>query len=174
VIVTKAEKQHYLLVGCIFVAEESTLVTTILGSCVSVCLWDSIKKIGGINHYMLPFWNGEGLASPKYGNIAIMRMIERMMALGSSQNSLKAKIFGGGEVFRVTSAAMHIGQRNIQLARELLEEVGIPIINSDVGGPTGRKIMYDTGTGDVFVKKLAKPLDDIVTPTMKKNFSVTC
>ena len=59
-----------------------TVVTTILGSCVSVCFSDPVMKMGGINHYMLPYWNGQGLASPKFGNIAIEKLLEKMISMG--------------------------------------------------------------------------------------------
>ncbi len=60
------ENTHYLHPGNLFAHRTPHIVTTILGSCVAVCLWDPINNIGGINHYMLPLWNGEGLPVPKY------------------------------------------------------------------------------------------------------------
>lgn len=147
--------------GSIFVHQEAYIVTTVLGSCVSVCLWDPAKKIGGINHYMLPFWNGEGLASPKYGSIAIPKMIEKMIELGTLKRNLQAKIFGGGEVFGKPNAVMNIGERNIFFAQSVLEREHIPIISADVGGKTGRKIVYDLYTGCVLVKKLNTQIDDV-------------
>jgi len=155
------DNTHYLLPGNLFANREPHVVTTVLGSCVSVCLWDPITKVGGINHFMLPFWNGEGLASPKYGNIAIIKLIEKMLELGCEKRNLRAKIFGGGEMFRVSNAVMNIGERNIQLALEILKEEKIPIIASDVAGKTGRKILYDTGTGGISMKRLAKMIDDV-------------
>jgi chemotaxis protein CheD len=157
----KNNKQYYLMSGSIFVPEEAYLVMTVLGSCVSVCLWDSVKKIGGINHYMLPFWNGEGLASPKYGTIAIPKLLEKMIGLGAVKRNLQAKIFGGGEVFGKPNAVMNIGARNILIAQSVLEREHIPIVSADVGGKTGRKIVYDLVTGSVFVKKLNTQIDDI-------------
>jgi chemotaxis protein CheD len=157
----KIDKQHFLMSGNIFVHEDPYIITTVLGSCVSVCLWDSLTKIGGINHYMLPFWNGEGLASPKYGSIAIPKMVDKMVELGSAKRNLRAKIFGGGEVLRITNAVMNIGERNVFLAQDMLERENIPVVGSDVGGKTGRKIIYDIRTGSVYVKKLVKQIDDI-------------
>ena len=61
-------------------------LSTVLGSCVAVCLWDQRLKFGGMNHYMLPMWNGAGLASPKYGNIAIPKLIEQMNATSRGEN----------------------------------------------------------------------------------------
>jgi chemotaxis protein CheD len=156
-------KQHFLMTGGIFAHEEAHVVTTILGSCISVCLWDPVGKVGGINHYMLPLWNGEGLATPKYGSIAIPKLIEKMIGLGCSKKNLRAKIFGGGEVFNGSSFPVKIGDRNIHLAQDLLEAEKIPVVGFDMGGKTGRKILYHTGTGDVLVKRLKQQVDDVKT-----------
>ena len=132
-----------------FASAQPAEVTTILGSCVAVCLWDRYLGIGGINHYMLPTWNGMELASPKYGNIAIERLTERMLQLGCKKNNLVAKVFGGGEVISVSSSSMHIGERNIMVAEEMLQEQNIPIIGRSTGGKNGRKIIFNTHTGEV-------------------------
>ncbi len=152
---------HYLLAGNLLVPESPHVITTVLGSCVSVCLWDSVLRIGGMNHYMLPFWNGEGLASPKYGNIAVAKLLERLQDLGSSKRNLRAKVFGGGVVLNVTNPFMNIGERNIQLAEDMLRQENIPIVSADTGGKTGRKIIFHTANGVVLVKKLAQQIDDI-------------
>lgn len=140
---------HFLYPSTLFFSREPHRVSTILGSCVAVCLYDPILRIGGINHYMLPFWNGQGLASPKYGNIAIERLVENMISLGSKKSNIKAKVFGGGEVIDASISQFHIGDRNIKLAMEMLEELRIPVIAQSVGGKLGRKIEYCTQTGEV-------------------------
>ncbi|MDH4161801.1 MAG: chemotaxis protein CheD [Nitrospirota bacterium] len=157
----RGNNTHYLLAGSLFAHEEPHVVTTVLGSCVSVCLWDCMAHRGGINHYMLPLWNGEGLASPKYGNIAILKLIERMRELGSEKRNLRAKVFGGGVVLNVTNSFMNIGERNIQLADDVLRSENIQIISADTGGNVGRKIIFNTESGTVLVKKLMKQIDDI-------------
>jgi chemotaxis protein CheD len=98
---------------------------------------------------MLPFWNGQGLASPKYGNIAIEKLVEKMIFLGSNKSNIRAKVFGGGEVIDTNISQFHIGERNIKLAIEMLEDLRIPIIARSVGGKLGRKIEYSTETGEV-------------------------
>jgi chemotaxis protein CheD len=154
-------KQHYLFPGNLFVHREPHLITTVLGSCVAVCLWDPMLKFGGMNHYMLPLWNGDGLASPKYGSIAIPKLVERMMDMGSKKTNLKAKVFGGGEVLKITQGVLNVGERNIVIARDMLKEAGIPIIGSDLGGLTGRKILFNTETGGVLLKRLRRQINDI-------------
>jgi chemotaxis protein CheD len=151
-------EQHFLYPSALFVSAKPHKVVTVLGSCVSVCLWDPVLSIGGINHYMLPFWNGNGLASPKYGNIAIEKLIERMLLLGSSKANLRAKIFGGGEVIETNIANFRIGERNIAIAKELLDAHRIPIVAQSVGGKNGRKLMFVTATGEVFQKIIEKKL----------------
>lgn len=125
------------------------IVTTILGSCVSVCLWDSELKIGGINHYMLPLWNGNGLQTPKYGNIAIAKLVQKLRSMGSDPANMKAKVIGGAEVLSGGNDQFQVGARNIQIAMEMLKDMGIPVIGRSVGGTNGRKIHFDTRTGVV-------------------------
>ena len=149
-------KTHFLYPSTLFVSSEPYLVNTILGSCVAVCLFDPITRIGGINHYMLPFWNGEGLASPKYGNIAIERLAEKMISLGCKKGNLIAKVFGGGEVIDTQISQFHIGDRNIAIAHQVLKELNISISGQSVGGKNGRKIQFNTNTGAVLQKMIAK------------------
>ena len=149
-------KEHYLLPGEIFADYSPTMITTVLGSCVSICLWDPYLHIGGMNHYLLPFWNGEGLASPRYGNVAFEKLVQKMQRLGSNVQDIKGKIFGGASVLEVISKNMSVGERNVSLAYELLKEYHIPILSSDVGGKVGRKLKFNSQTGVVLVKRLQK------------------
>lgn len=143
--------KHFLYPSNIYTSQKETEVTTILGSCVAVCLWDKRLQIGGINHYMLPLWNGEGLASPKYGNIAIKRLVQKMQGLDSNISDLQAKIFGGASNLHGESY-YRIGERNVLIAREKLQEFDIPIIAQSVEGNRGRKIVFNTRTGQVLMR----------------------
>lgn len=149
---------HFLYPAELYVSKTPYQINTILGSCVAVCLFDPVTNIGGMNHYMLPYWNGQGLASPKYGNIAIEKLVDKMISLGCNKNNLKAKIFGGGEVIETQVVQFHIGLRNIEVAKQILEEKKIPIINSSVGGKLGRKIEFVTSSGEVRQKYVQKTL----------------
>lgn len=150
-------QNHFLYPSALYAAKEPTTVSTILGSCVAVCLYDKINSIGGINHFMLPLWNGQGLASPKYGNIAIEKLLERMLLLGCQKKNLVAKVFGGGEVIE-TSSQFHIGARNIEVAMAMLAENDIPVVAKSVGGKLGRKLEYDTDTGSVRQRYIQKTI----------------
>ena len=112
---------HFLYASTLFVAGGDAIIQTVLGSCVAVCLWDNTFKIGGMNHYMLPYWDGKGLSSPKYGNVAIPRLTEKMLAAGSRRENLVAKVFGGAEMLNAGNSIFNIGQRNITVAWEMLE-----------------------------------------------------
>lgn len=142
----------FIHVGQIHVDMRPSAISTVLGSCVAVCLYDAALGIGGMNHYLLPFWNGNGLQSPKFGNISIPKLIELMLQNGSSAKSMEAKIFGGASMNISGSEAMMIGEKNVLVAREILKEYRIPIVAEDIGGQNGRKIQFDLERGKVFMK----------------------
>lgn len=144
---------RYLFPAEIFVTSEATMISTVLGSCVAVCLWDPRSLIGGMNHYLLPLWNGDGLATPKYGNIAIRQLVEKMLVKGAERKNLQAKIFGGAAMWCNTDGLFAIGLRNIELAQQQLGELQIPVVASDVGGTQSRKIFFNTGDGSVLLRR---------------------
>ena len=144
--------KHYLYPGTIFTHRDRHLVTTILGSCVAVCVWHERARIGGINHYLLPLWNGDGLPTPKYGNIAIDRLVEKIRMIAGG-GILIAKVFGGASMWSQTSGALAVGERNVELAFSTLEEMKIKIVSQDVGGGLGRKIIFDTESGGVLLRR---------------------
>lgn len=141
--------RHFLYPGAIYVSPEPSMITTILGSCIAICLYDPVLQVGGMNHFMLPLWNGQGLASPRYGNIAIDKLIRNMEAMGSSKANIKAKVFGGAEIIETNINQFMIGERNIHIAKDMLHDEGIPIVNSSTGGKLGRKIIFNTQSGEV-------------------------
>ncbi len=150
------DHEKYYLHPCgLFMNKKPHHVTTILGTCVSVCLWDQQLKIGGINHYMLPLWNGEGLASPKYGNIAIGKLLEKMDQSGSQRKNIIAKVFGGKEENNPQgNNCFRIGERNAEMAMDVLSEEKIKIVGKSLGGASGRKLQFFSDTGEVFMSFL--------------------
>jgi chemotaxis protein CheD len=154
--VTRELRSVYLHPGQIFVTVEPATVTTILGSCVSVCLWDAALGIGGINHYLLPTGVATGSNGARYGNIAIRLLLEKLTNAGADVGHLKAKVFGGACVLDAMRGKgnAHLGSKNVEVAREYLAEVGIPLITSDVGGDRGRKLIFHPHDGAAFVRHL--------------------
>ena len=145
----------YLHPGQMFISSEPAQVTTIVGSCVAVCLWDSVKRIGGMNHFLLPYTVENGNSSLRFGNVAVRKLVDRLLKLGSSASSLQAKLFGGACVIEAFKAKEDdLGKQNIRIAREILAFDGIPVISEDVGGLLGRKLIYQTDSGTAWIKLL--------------------
>ena len=144
---------RYLFPAEIFVSREPIVVSTVLGSCVAVCLWDTRFAIGGMNHYLLPLWNGDGLATPKYGNIAIRQLVENVLSQGCERKNLQAKIFGGAAMWDSSNGLFAIGLRNIELAQQQLKELQIPLVAADVGGSQSRKIFFNISDGSVLLRR---------------------
>lgn len=144
--------RKFIHVGEIFVGIKPTEIVTVLGSCVSVCLYDKVEMIGGMNHYLLPLWNGNGLESPKFGNIAIPKLIENMENIGCLRFNMEAKIFGGANIHRANSEGQMIGQKNILIAKEILKQWSIPIKAEDTGGNNGRRIMMISDANRIMLK----------------------
>ena len=141
--------------GEVAVSKESVLYSTVLGSCVSVCLWDPTSGIGGINHFLLPDQVTNGISTPRFGNVAVRTLLSKLEALGAETRRLQAKVFGGGNVLgKGTSAVDALGPRNAELARVLLGLAGIPIVAEDVGGGYGRKLIFRSSDGAAWVRRL--------------------
>ena len=145
-------------------ADNSRVIFTILGSCIAVCLKDEQTGLCGMNHFMLPA-AGSIEDKPekdwgKYGVQAMNMLIREMVVRGASKNRLWAKVFGGGQVLRMSAEgrAGNVSRSNIEFAERFLDENNIPILGKDVGGTQGRKIHFFTRDGRVAVEKLEKSL----------------
>jgi len=147
----EAVNRHFLFPGTIFAEPHEYLISTVLGSCVAVCLWDKVIRRGGMNHIMLPLWNGEGLATPKYGNIAMEKLFAKVLSIGCRRENLVAKVFGGANVNGTGLEVFMIGDRNATLAFQMLEEFRIPVVAKDIGGRVGRKIIMNSESGVVML-----------------------
>lgn len=142
----------FIHVGQIYVDVAPCAMSTVLGSCVAVCLYDTKLGIGGMNHYLLPLWDGNGLRSSKFGNISIPKLIETMQEEGSCLKTIKAKIFGGASINIFGSDDMMIGKKNILIAKEILKEYKIAVVAEDIGGEYGRKIKFNLECGRVLLQ----------------------
>ncbi len=145
-------KQFYLYPGQLAAFKEETLVTTLLGSCVAVALFDPEKKIAGLNHYLLPEPSPFDQLSPRYGTYALAQLIREIEALGGKSDRLQAKIYGGGNVINNILNGPSIGQLNITMAEKILKHLQIPIVEKNVGGQKARTIKLNTLTFDIIHK----------------------
>ena len=148
--VEEAPESVYLHPGQIYTAAHAAYVTTVLGSCVAVCLWDPVARVGGVNHFLLP--KGKG---PRYGDEAMQQLIDEMIGRGAFTARMIAKVFGGASVMvPVAGAPVSIGTRNIEIAHQHLAATSIPILAEQTGGRRGRKLLFHTGSGAAYVKEI--------------------
>jgi len=157
--------QRYKLVelrpGEIHVTSEPTFITTLLGSCVSVCLYSIEDGAGAMSHSVLPgsLCRGRAFEDVRYVENAIDRMLDQLSGLGVSSSYIRAKIFGGAEMFRLSDSGIRlarmVGDGNTTAARNFLKSRGITVVSECVGGNTGRKLVFNTETGVVFVRRLS-------------------
>jgi chemotaxis protein CheD len=134
----------YVHPGQIVVSEAPGVLTTILGSCVAVCLNDPKLRIGGLNHYLLPIDSPSDELAGRYAPSAIEQLIAEMRAQGAAMNRMVAHIVGGAAVLAAfgREGQQHLGMRNVAIAREYMSRYRIPVASLDVGGTRGRKLMF--------------------------------
>lgn len=155
----------YVLPGQLFVAVAPTRFVTVLGSCVSVCLYDSDRGIGGLNHFLLPGQPGGSQEEEpqRWGVTAIAALVEALLDAGARRAFLQAKVFGGAQISaREVPAVLRIGDRNVETAMAELRRHRIPVMNQSLGGSAGRKLIFDSHTGMAWAKELglqARPGD---------------
>jgi len=149
-----------ILPGEYYVTTENELVTTVLGSCISACIRDSITGVGGMNHFMLPETTkqrlNEGVDSvvgnaTRYGNYAMEHLINMILANGGKRKNLEVKVFGGGKIIPTLS---DVGLRNINFVLEYIDTEALKIVSQDLGDIYPRKIIFFPKTGKVRMKKI--------------------
>jgi len=138
----------YLLPGEVCVSKEPKLVTTILGSCISVTMFDIRLKTAAICHARLP--RGWRTGALDYVDNAVKYMVETLEALGTNKDELEVNLFGGADVLSlVRMEGKSIGRQNVETAIEVIKEIGLCLSGRSVGGTAGRKVSFQTSTGKV-------------------------
>lgn len=138
------------------------LVAYGLGSCVGVTLYDGKSRTGGLAHVMLPTsrLHSTEAAPGKYADTAMSSLLAEMLKAGCSLDNLRAKIVGGANMFAsLTQSSVPIGLRNVSAVRQILAEMGIPIVGEDVGGTQGRTLIFTLDDGRVEIRKLNLPTE---------------
>jgi len=147
-----------LMPGACDVSRGEIGFTTVLGSCVAACIWDELRGIGGMNHFLLPEGGDidpthSGWAkAARYGDHAMELLINQVLELGARRENLAAKVFGGGAV--IASVSSLVGERNADFVRRYLDVENIPILAEDLGGTHPRQIYFFPASGEAFVKRL--------------------
>lgn len=137
----------YVHPGHLHVGRGDERVTTILGSCVAVCLHDPHAGLGGLNHFLLPHSTNDGESSPRYARPAIERLVDLMLKEGARASRLQASVIGGARVLLAFPDGDHLGLRNAAAATAVLASLRIPVRSSDVGGDRGRKLVFTPRDG---------------------------
>lgn len=145
---------YFLEPGYIFMATRPAVISGVLGSCVSVCLYDRKRKVGGMNHFRLPHTSDRKAATAVYGNVATLTLIRMMVDDGSKRKHLEAQILGGAHNLEVSPR--NIGRENVISARRVLARERINVVSEDVGGERGRKVVFNTVNNEVAVMKVEK------------------
>jgi chemotaxis protein CheD len=143
-----------ILPGQYHATSDDVVIVTVLGSCVSACLWDPVRRIGGMNHFMLPgAAGGAAVASANLGLYAMEVLINRMLKLGAERRRIVAKVFGGASVLEGMDA-LNVGTQNGTFVLEFLAEEGIPVVAQDLYDVCPRKVYFFAASGKVMVKRL--------------------
>lgn len=138
------------------------LITLGLGSCVGVVLYDSVTKVGGLLHIMLPdSTQFNNVTKPaKFADTGIPLMIDEIRRLGGNPARLTAKLAGGAQMFSGLDEKfiLNIGQRNSAMVHNVLKKIGIRVLAEELGGNRGRTMIFDTSNGQVTIRTIGSPL----------------
>jgi len=154
------KKEVSIWIGEYYASAEKAVISTLLGSCIAVCLFDPVAKIGGMNHILLA---GEAdlrqyNAPARYAVNAMELLINRILNLGGDRSRLIAKVFGGAHLLPATPVSRSPGKYNAEFVVKFLNTDGIRITSMDLGGRHPRKILFHTDTGEVYLKRIKSAL----------------
>lgn len=149
--------ERYIAPGEYYSSRDDVVISTLLGSCISVALFDTSISVGGMNHFMLPYPKGvEDLilsSSAKYGVNAMELLINDLLKMGAKKGRLRAKVFGGSAVIALNKAATYdIPEMNIRFIIEFLDTEAIPVDSFSVGGRLPRKVYFFPASSRVLMK----------------------
>jgi len=150
---TEGRPLIHLLPGYIHCSDKPEVISTLLGSCVAVCLWDPVAKAGGITHYLLPECGADQNPLARFGNVAISLLVEKLIVRGVKLDRLNAKIFGGASLMPLAANPLdHVGARNVDIARRLIKDLGVPVVGENTGGTRGRRLLFFTDNGRALLR----------------------
>lgn len=152
---TRETGHMFLHPGKVYVTNEPMTITTVLGSCVSVILWDKFQRVGGMNHFILPR-DLHGENSCRYGEVAILRLLRMMREYGSRRGTIGAHIAGGASPVESLRKLKSIGDQNVFIAKEILNHHRIPILKENTGGAIGYRVRLNTLNGEIVVRGMSR------------------
>ncbi len=151
----KKHVRHYLLPGKVFASTEPVAVTAIVGSSVALCIWDPVHGVGGAAQFLLPENPQDDFDDTKYGDVAADKLLKLLLDLGANPHSLEAKVFGGLQpAVTFGNPADCLGNRNVEAAMKFLASKEIRLASREVGGRSGRKVIFNTDDGRIWSEVL--------------------
>lgn len=153
---------HFLQPGEIHFGQETTQVTTILGSCLAVTMWNPTLRMGAICHALLPSCPNPKKCSKhctdrfRYVECTISWMIEQFLERNVDRTGIECKVFGGGDMFSTCDLEykISIGKQNAAMALKTLQAEGMKVVAQDLEGSEGRKIIFNTENGQVLLRRI--------------------
>ncbi|MGH9521345.1 MAG: chemotaxis protein CheD [Terriglobales bacterium] len=146
---------QFLLPGDLWVCRVDGKLSTVIGSCVVLCLWDKQKKVGGMNHYLLPDGPVDAANRFRYANNANAALLERVIRAGANIANVSARVYGGSTAHvSPGQEETSLGYRNVCAALDFLRSTGIPLEEKQTGGKQGRKVSFEIATGKVTTELL--------------------
>ncbi len=145
-----ADSSIYVHPGRTAAAAGTSSFVTVVGSGAAVCVWDPVRRVGGMAHFLLPE-SGSAPPAARYGDVAMRTLLDQLAALGG--HSYRATLHGGSAP-PISSERGHLGERNVAAAVSFLRLRGIPVVRNDTGGAGARKIVFDPAQGAVEVTKV--------------------
>ena len=164
-----APAEVYLHPGCTWFGGGHTRVRTVLGSCVAVVFWHPGRKLGGMCHFMLPGAARRGGAlDARYAEDAFALMLQAIARHGGEAAGYQVKLFGGGDMFPDPGrrGGCRVGSRNVDAARRLVAQHGLPIVSEHMAGVGHRSVIFDVDSGEVWVRQLAPVRGEIKGSTL--------
>jgi chemotaxis protein CheD len=143
-------------------------IITVLGSCISITLWHPLRRLGTMSHFLLPSRKSAAVTvrDARFGDEALALMLAHLAAQGVDVDACEAKIFGGGNMFpeQFRDDAFAVGRRNGEAALRMLQAHGLRVVSHSLYGVGHRQIVFDIGTGDVWVRHVqpaaARPIGE--------------
>jgi chemotaxis protein CheD len=154
-------KKYTVFPGQLVITTVPALVSTVLGSCVSVCLWDRESNASGMNHFLLPGTADDEAGNSNHGLTATRLLIKTLLNRKVKLENIEAKVFGGCNSLYRKNDLYKVGERNITMAFDVLKEFAIPVKAQHTGGCYGRKIVFNTTTGKIRMRLLVKSTAEI-------------
>jgi len=147
-------REYILKPGYIFFTADPTMILAVLGTSVAVTFFDREKKAGGMNHFVYPWLSPEVQPTALYARPAMMQLIRLFHHAGSRVDKIEAHVIGGATPEDADGNQAEIGRNNVEAAVRLLEHYGIPIAGQEIGGRQGRKVLFNSSTGELVIAKV--------------------